>query len=233
MSTNTELSRLEFEVRRLEEAFQATNRAMKRVSTASLAIGAGLFIVITTFVLINYFKFRSEMTEDKLARSLEKQLIELSPTALKEAHRLGTDLLPVYAAELKQQVEAAAPQIATKIEEEMDQLVANVLATTHDALLKSEKRVLEKTQHVVFDAYPQLKDPKEQAALTAELHATCDEAVGKAILHFDSLFTKDVDRLQKVILSFNVTDTNEPTVELHKRFIHLWLQLLDQEIMEL
>src|SRR5688572_32129098 len=130
MSTNTELSRLEFEVRRLEEAFQATNRAMKRVSTASLAIAGGLLLVITTFVLINFFKFRSELTEDKLARSLEKQLIELSPTALREAHRLGTDLLPVYAAELKRQVEAAAPQIATKIEQEIDDLVANVLTVT-------------------------------------------------------------------------------------------------------
>ena len=233
MSTNTELSRLEFEVRRLEEAFLATNRAMRRVSTASLAVAGTLLVVITTFLLINFFKFRSELTQEKLARSLEKQLVELSPTALKEVHRLGIDLLPIYAAELKRQVEVSGPQIAIKIHEEVDHLVSNVLATTHDSLMKSEKRVLDRTEQVVFENYPQLKDPREQAAVTAELHATCEEAVGKAIAHFDALFTKDVERLHKVILSFNVTDTHEPTVDLHKRFIHLWLQLLDQEIMEL
>ena len=31
----------------------------------------------------------------------------------------------------------------------------------------------------------------------------------------------------------DVTDTGESTVDLQKKFIHLWLQVLDQEVMEL
>ena len=60
-----------------------------------------------------------------------------------------------------------------------------------------------------------------------------EEALATAISQFEKRFSGDVENLRKSVLKLDVSDTGEPDVELQKKFIHLWLKLLDQEIMEL
>ena len=59
-----------------------------------------------------------------------------------------------------------------------------------------------------------------------------DEAIMEATTEFAEMYARDIHALEKRIHGFHTTKTDEPTLELEKRFIHLWLQLLDAEIMK-
>ena len=65
------------------------------------------------------------------------------------------------------------------------------------------------------------------------IYQSSEDTVGQALVKFDARFSGDVSRLQDVVMSFDVSDTNEPTVELQKRFLRTWLRLLDKEIEKL
>ncbi len=53
------------------------------------------------------------------------------------------------------------------------------------------------------------------------------------LLDFDASFSVDLSRLEEAVFHFDLSDGDEQTVDLQKKFMHLWLQILDQEIMEL
>ena len=81
--------------------------------------------------------------------------------------------------------------------------------------------------------YPELNDPAKQAQLEKRLHSVCDNALESSLLEFDRMFSKDVGRLQDTILTFELKDGEDSTVDLQKKFLRLWLKLLDQEIMKI
>ena len=98
---------------------------------------------------------------------------------------------------------------------------------------ETEGRVLQRMEKTIVDTFPDLQDPAKRSDLEKRLHATCDRVTGTALHDFDTLFVKDVNRLQDVIFKFDVSDKEISTVDLQKKFLHLWLQLLDQEIMKI
>jgi hypothetical protein len=157
----------------------------------------------------------------------------VTPAAIREFNLLGKDLVPLYAAEWQKQFSAAWPEISRKLESEMSELGNNVLISVHTQLAESESRVLDKTQQVVFASYPALSTGKSREEVTRRLHTISEDALIKALGNFDTKFSKDIDSLQSTLLKFDLTDANETTVDLQKKFLHLWLQLLDQEIMAL
>jgi len=153
--------------------------------------------------------------------------------AIKEISRLGEDLMPIYFAEWKRQLQAAWPEISSKMEEELLKLGSNLTNRINQYFTESENRVLESTEQILAQNFPELKDPTKQAELNHRLHATCDQALEKVLLNFDKQFSGDVARLQEEIFRFDVSDKGETPVDLQKKFLHLWLQLLDQEIMKI
>ncbi len=233
MSNSTELTQLQSEVKRLEEMIRAESQANQRVSRIPLAVSAVLVLLLSCFLLINYFKVRSELTPERLGKSLREELLEVSPKALREFNILGKDLLPVYVEEWQKQIQAAWPEISKKLDDEIGKIGDNVTRNVDTLLSESEERVLRKTEKVMLDNFPQLKDPEQSKEVERRLHELCDTSLTKAILHFDRLFSRDVASLEEALLKFNVADTHETKVDLEKKFLHLWLQLLDQEIMEL
>ncbi len=233
MSTPNELKHLEAEILELEEAIHANARAAKRAARTSLGIGMAIIVVIIGFLAMNFAHLRSAMTQEKFARSLSKEISELSPTALREIHQLGQDLLPVFASELKKQVEAAWPEVAIKLDLELRDLGGNLLADTHHILSESEGRVLASVESSMFECYPQLNDPVHRQDLERRIHGICEVATTRSLEVFDDLFSRDIARMQESLARFDLTDTHETPDDLHKKFIHLWLQLLDQEVMEL
>ena len=233
MSGSTEVRDLQAEIRALEEKLHAEGRATQRVQRTSLVVAAVLGVVLLTFLLINYVRIRSELTAEKFTRSIEKELQEVGPVAIKEISRLGEDLMPVYFAEWKSQLQAAWPDISSKMETELLTLGSNITTRINQHFTESENRILESTEQVLGENFPELKDPKKLAELDRRLHATCDQALEKVLLHFDRQFAGDVAQLQEEIFRFDVSDKGETPIDLQKKFLHLWLQLLDQEIMRI
>jgi len=233
MNLQTEIQQLDAEIRQLEKLVHNEGVAVRRSGSAPLLVSAVLATIILVFLVINYVWFSSQLTPQKLTASLEKELVEVSPAAMRQVTILGQDLLPVYADEWKKQMQAAWPQVAAKLEAEVVHLGDDVLFAVHRTLAETEARVLAETEKSIHAAYPDLNDPSQREEIAARLHAACDEALAKSLGDFDALFSKDVRKIEDLLLRFDVTDTNESTVDLQKKAIHLWLQLLDQEIMEL
>jgi hypothetical protein len=233
MSTSNDLKQLEAEVLQLEDAIQANNSALKRAARTSIGLGLALLVVIVCFLFLNLAHLRGEMTQEKLTRSLSQELTEVSPLALRELNQLGQELLPIFIAEFRKQLETAWPDVAQRVQDELNRLSDNLFAEAHELVSASEHRILESTSKALFDCYPQLNDQKHRNALEQRIHGICEEAIVQSLQTFDSLFSRDVARVESALLQFDVTDNHESPADLQKRFIHLWLQLLDQELMEL
>ena len=97
-------------------------------------------------------------------------------------------------------------------------------------LIESEQRVRDRMASVVMANFPSLDDERQLAALHDNLRRTTDRAVTEAIVECDQRFASDAEALQDDVVAFDVSDTDEPTVELQKRFMRSWLHLLDREI---
>lgn len=69
--------------------------------------------------------------------------------------------------------------------------------------------------------------------MTQRVHEICDGSLQKALDDFNVLFVKDMQQVQHALMQFDLPASDIPTVELQKKFLRLWLQLLDQEIMQL
>jgi hypothetical protein len=141
--------------------------------------------------------------------------------------------MPIYFAEWKRQLQASWPEISNKLEAELLELGSNLTSRINHYFTESENRILEGAELALGENFPELKDPGKQAELNRRLHATCDQALEKVLLDFDKRFSGDVARLQQEIFKFDISDKGETPVDLQKKFLHLWLQLLDQEIMKI
>ncbi|MGQ9589670.1 MAG: hypothetical protein ACUVYA_05165 [Planctomycetota bacterium] len=233
MTDANERRSLPAELKRLEATIVAEKAAERRLAKTSLAVAAAISAIVVGFLAVNFVRLRREFTSEKLSKSLEKELSEFAPTALRELSILGRDLLPAYVEAWDKQFRAAWPEISAKLDQELVRLGKNLKTRVHEALLGIEERSLEGVRRAVSKHYPSLSDPSRQAEIAERLHAYCDQALEQSLLDFDRMFSKDVSRLQDAILTFDVKDGEESTVDLQKKFLRLWLQLLDQEIMRI
>jgi len=233
MSTALDFGKLEREVRRLEESLGSARTAAERAQRTSIVMASSFAVIVVTFLLLNYLNFRAELTAENLAFSFGQELREAGPAALREFGQLGQELLPVYATEWQAQFQAAWPAIKEKIGSEMAQLADNAAARVDSHLKAGEQRVLDETRRVVLANFPGFSDPKAQATMTARVQEICDGAFSKALGEFHTLFVKDMTRLQRVIAEFELPDMKASTVDLQKKFLRLWLQIVEQEITQL
>jgi hypothetical protein len=220
-------------VTRLEAAFHAELASRKRAKRAANIVSLLLGCIIFFFAVFNFIHFRSDWTDENFRSSVEKELKELSPLALRELNALGRELLPVYANETKEQFTLLLPQISGTVEKELDALCAEVLSRTHRRLEECEERVLSRTEEVIFESYPALRDAGKREELAQRFKRVTDTAVLSVMQEFDRLFSKDIADVRAMLLKFDLKDSGESTVDLQKNFLRLWLRLLDQEIQEL
>ncbi|MBN1441732.1 MAG: hypothetical protein JXA90_03435 [Planctomycetes bacterium] len=233
MSVEKDIQSLEREVKHLEMLARQETRRSRSSSRWTLVVSTSLGLILLLFVAINYFKLSSEWTRDRFTRSLEGEMRELSPLAMRELNTLGQEIGPVYVEEIKKQLARMMPEISRRMETELDELSGEILTGVQKRLDEAQTRVLQRTETVVFDVYPSLRSPAEQEAMEARFHEITVNAVAKVIGNFSSRFGAEVEKVQQTLLTFDVSDSDETTFDLQKEFIHQWLQLLDQEIMEL
>lgn len=230
MSPSDSTSRLEEQVQRLEQVFHSEMEERRRVSRSARMVTVLLIAVVGFFLVLNYLHLRSEWTEEKFSQSLELGWRELQPTAMAELRSLAGEVLPVYADEAQRQLQARLPELSTKIRGEIDQLSAEVLQQTDRKLAETERRVIDRTEQEILASFPGLADSAQKEELARRLHDLTEEATLAAITEFDTLFRRDVESVKTSLLNFDLRDTDESLVDLHKKAIRLWLRLLEEEI---
>jgi hypothetical protein len=223
--------RLQEELDRLEEVKAWENATDRRTTAVTVGISVLILLMVGGFSLANYMHFKSEWTEEKFAASLNRELEYLKPSVSKQIEELGKILMPVYAEETRRQFPEVAPILADRVSEEVDKFCDEFHKEVHGKMHGTGNNLRRRIMQNIFDSYPHLKDQREQEALMGRFKQSTDQSLASAVAHFEQLFSKDIDEFQNTL--YEVPDTNEPLVELQKRFIRLWIQLLDEEITKL
>ena len=227
-----EVSELLEDIEALVSATRREQAALRRASMTAVLVSCALLAIVAVFAFVNYEQFKTEWTEEKLSAGFEKELEVLNPALTEQVQKLSQHLLPVYSEAGRTQFLAMRPEIADRLKSEIDHLAVNLRTDSESRLVSATDRINEQTNEIVFTAYPGLRSEREQAELTRRLHEVTDQAVTEATRDFGELFAKDILAVEERIHGFNKARSDEPTLELEKRFIHLWLQLLDAEIMK-
>lgn len=233
MNQDPTVERLERDLSVLEEARQQELHAERRTQIAGWAIAGSIAAIVTGFLFTNYRHFEREWAEDKLSASLRRELESLDQLAVVELEELGAHLLPVYAEEGRRQFEALAPEISGLLAEQVESFGHDLQSDVRSLLLDSEERLRARTAELITAEFPGLENPAQQAVLHENLRRTTERAVVESITDFEQRFSADAEALEVVIAGFDVSDNDEPTVELQKRFVRSWLHLLDEEIQKL
>ncbi len=231
--TETDIDRLEARIAELESARQNEEGSLRRSSKAMVGISLAIFLIVASFAIPIYLHARSEWTEDKLAASFQHQLEELNPTTIEQTRALGEHLLPIYVAETRKQLMQMGPEISRRLGRQMDLLAQELSTELHAQLMEAEKRIQKQTTEILFQSYPHLADQAQQDRLASSFRFITETAMTNALADFSERFSVDVAALADTIVTFTDADPEETTLELQKRFIHLWLKLLDIEIMKL
>jgi len=234
MRSDNRLQELQSEVKRLEEAFQAERAATRRSSQATLAIAISLSLVVVAFVIANFVNLSSEWTQEKFSVSLEKELHELQPKAQQELEKLSNEVLPIYMEEGKKQIEKSGPEMAARFEAELDLLCRDVTSGVSNRLEDSQKTVLADVEKAISKNFPDLGEDVKSQILEKRFRGITQKSLANAMNKFDAKFGAHVEDFEKNLLTFDVsTQDGENSVDLQKKFLSLWLDLLKEEIMAL
>ena len=233
MGSENEIQRLEEEVQILEDLVAQDVRLARRAGRNSTIVSLSLCFVVFVFVAANAVNIAMEFTEERIADSLEIELREFSPVAIRELKILGQDVFPVYAQEARDQLTELRPIIFERFAVELDQLSIELLENVHRHLNEVQQRVLADTEKALLESFPSLASESLRGKLRRHLQDTTENVVASTIGDFDRRFGAHLKRIEETLWNLDLADSDESPVELQKKFVHLWLQLLDQEIMEL
>lgn len=230
---NSQNRSADHELVKLEQSMKRQAIDQKRSSTAVFLVSASMLVLIIVFGLVNYRYFKNEWTQENFTKSIEREFEELNPEAIHQLQQLGQRLLPIYVKEGKKQFLNFRPEITKTLLKQVDVLSEDLKRDTHERLLASESKMRVGVRKIIFETFPDMNGEHERLALDERIREVTKNSVTKALAGFEELFAKDVAELRLGVDRFAVEDKGETTVELQKRFISLWLQLLDEEIKKL
>jgi len=203
----------------------------RRTSRTLMGVTAAMLIICGSSVFSMLSHVRSEWSEDKVARSLEREAEAIAPQVADQLSAMVGELVPVYGTEAARQYQSLAPQLRRRVLEELDRFVLDVVANTKNRATDSEERIRAVTLQAVNEVYPELDSPEEKAAFVQMVSDTAIAALHNRMKEFQERVSMDTGRLRESIVNFQVNDEGMPTIELQKRFLHLWLMIIDEELM--
>lgn len=233
MNQEETVARLERDLKVLEAARHRELSAERRTQAVAWSMACSIVVIVGGFLFANYRHFRREWAEERLGASMRREMNTLNDRAVGELQLLGSNLLPVYAEEGRRQFETLAPEISGLLQEQVRSFGVDMQSDVRALLYDSEARLRARTSDLLMGEFPTLSDPSHEAVVYESLRRTTERAITGAITDFDERFSADAMALEVAIADFDVSDTDEPTVELQKRFIRSWLSLLDKEIQKL
>ena len=230
MTLDVKVKELAARIEQLMLELATEKSAERRSAFATRVIAFAIALIIGIFLIVNYVHIRTEWTQEKLHASLEQELNELNPTASLEFGELAQYLVPVYTAETKKQFTKLGPQFSRVFIEQIEGMAAELRSDARDKLRAMDGRIRDHAMLTIAEVYPDLMDPPEQERLMRRFELVTEDALLRALTDFDTRFSHDARELQEDILSFDLRETDESTPDLQKKFIRLWLKLLDAEI---
>ena len=223
---------LSAQVAELEGEVKAQRSAAKKRSRITLGMTAAFCVVLLTMMATDYSRFRSKWTKEKLQAGLEKEMEFLTPSVRRQLDKLGSEVMPVFAAEGKKQMPERWPEVQNMLVAQVDDIRNLVIRHARQTMADTRQRVGNEVQHAVFASYPDLQNDSDRQELKDYFELMTDEAVSRAIGGFYQRFESRLDDTRETLARVDSNKT-ESDADLQKRFLTLWLNLLQEEIEEL
>jgi hypothetical protein len=233
MSDTSPWRRFEEQVDNLERVVRCELELNRRFNTRSIVLVACLSVVVLVFLGVHLARLKREFSHENLSKSLETEMKELSPLAFRELDLLGKVVVPVYFEEAKRQLEVLRPILAERFEGELDQFTTDVATGVDKVIDTSLRGAIERVERQVLESYPSLDDPVKREILSRRIREVTESAIATAVGNFHSRFASHIDSVGESLTRFDLSDDHTSEVDLRKQFIHIWLQLLDEEIQAL
>lgn len=233
MSDNPSEATVLTAVNHLATALENDRAERRRTARVSTLLKLALLCVVVTFAVANVLYFRSAWSAEKFKEHLKVEMEEISPVAMRELSGMTRSLVPVYVQEGRAQLSKRGPEIREVLEHEIGILGYELTQRFHEKMAGSMHVVTTQAREELVKAWPDLEEPARQAELRDRFMKTLEKAVLDAALTFQNRFDEDVQSFVDTVSGFQVENPDQDPSELKRKFIRLWLRLLDQEVQKL
>lgn len=209
--------------------YLATTRRQRReialISCAALAI-------LAVFVLSSYGTIRENFSGPRLRTSAERVGRHLVDEATPLLIDVAKEVAPVYRSATSRGLEEALPALKGRVQAELELFVQHASTRSRQALEHALAAPIHDFVLAFSAEFPSLDDRRFTEELLAlaeqELHAQTHGVLDAA----GARYAPQVERLMAAFQSLHDEQLSTASTEvLTRRFLHLWLMLLDQEIM--
>jgi len=208
--------------------YEATQRR-GRFLTAFFAFG--ILVVVSAWSFTIYRTVRANFTEERLQASARQEMQALLPGLSDQATELLRDLRPVYEAEVRKAAPAMLPRLQGRLKDEMLALGHGLANHSKDVFAGALISAAQDGEQELKKAFPLLENQEEMQRLLDRLHSGLEKETEKFLIETTETARPGMERFLVTLSGFprrpGVTDD-----ELHRQFLHLWVLLLDQGLMQ-
>jgi uncharacterized protein with von Willebrand factor type A (vWA) domain len=191
-------------------------------------------LVIVAFVVASYFTVRANFSQERLSVRLSSEISAMTPQISDALLAVGEEVMPLYLEQGEKKLRDALPRLELALSEELEKLWggmhAQIEADFDAALDRSGKKLEQRLQQ----QFPELLEAPNLALLEKELNEMLEKDTSEFLGRFFDQYSKDLNGMYKTIDGFRPSRferlSNE---ELAAQYMHLWLTLLDREILGL
>ena len=211
------------------EQYLAAVRA-RRNSLACVSCGAMLALLV--FAWISYGSIRSNFSHEKLVENGQRVGESVFESAQPQLIAAAKQLVPVYRDEAERALRETLPLLQQSALEQLKLAQKNISAQARAALEEAAIAPVHESLRSLMDEFPAVRDEQFVNELLASTESTLHEELTRVLETTHEIYRPQIERLSAATSELRseklAAATND---ELMQRFIHLWIMLIDTELM--
>ena len=221
----------------LREAYRgycAHRESEARYRRMEVMMSVTLGCIVVAFVAASYFTVRANYSDEQLSARLNSEISALAPEISNALFEVGEQVMPTYVEMGEKKLREALPQVELALNKELEKLWAGVTEQVETDFNASLDRSAKKLEERLREEFPELLDEPGLALLETEINEMLEKDTGEFLNSFFDRYSQDLNKLYKMIDGFHPNRFERLSdEELAAQYVHLWLTLLDREILGL
>jgi hypothetical protein len=221
-------------VQRLEEALRTASESRRRARWYSRLGTLATLVVFCGLVFLLYGSMKERYSWKRLEEPVRIETERLTPLVHESLRAVAMEAGPVYGRLAQERLEAALPILRTSVQKEWEILADRMATKAEPEVTAAVERIADRQWKRVVSHYPHLDNEAGRVAIAEKWKDVLDQEHAKLFADFDLKVGGDLITLSNTIEGFRpnrfeVWD-EEP---LTRHFVHLWLMLLDRQVLGL
>ena len=219
----------------LQEAYQqyvAYRESEARYQRIELILAATVAVVLVVFVLASYLTVRSNFNSDGVGQSPQRGTFGPDPGNQHGTVGCRPGSAPGVRRSGRKEISKGLPDLERELSKELENLWDGIGTQVRGDFAVALDRAAKRLEKRLQAEFPGVLDGPGLAMLENELTELLEEDTADFLGQFFDRYASDLDKLYKTLEGFRHNRFERfDDDELSAYYIHLWLMLLDQEIM--